>query len=76
MATSRNVDIWVQDQLHDILGISDKYIAEYFISLAGKSSSGSDLVQKIEKTGTVDINNAIVRFADELMSKVFVYSKG
>ena len=75
MSVSKDVEIWVQDQLHDILGISDRYIAEYLISLAGKSSSGADLVQRIQKTGTIDINDGIKRFAGELVTKVSGWKK-
>ena len=62
---------WVGDKLHDILGISDKYIAQFMIGLAGKSSSQEELVQNIRNTGTVDVDDNMVKFASELFNKVF-----
>jgi hypothetical protein len=36
--------LWVSDSLHEISGISDGTIADFFIDLAGKSSNPDDLV--------------------------------
>ena len=61
---------WVGDQLHDILGISDKYITQYLIGLAGKASSTDEYLQKLRDTGTIDVDQSIVSFAKELWMKV------
>ena len=58
------------DQLHDILGISDKYITQYLIGLAGKATSSTEYVQKLRDTGTIDVDQSIVSFANELWTKV------
>ncbi|KAK3088261.1 hypothetical protein FSP39_016720 [Pinctada imbricata] len=64
------METWVNDKLHDILGISDKYIGQFLIGLAGKSSSPSDYVEKLRDTGTVDIDTKMVNFAHELWNKM------
>ncbi|WAR30568.1 DHX16-like protein [Mya arenaria] len=65
-----NLETWVNDQLHDILGISDKYIGQYLIGLAKKASSSDDYVQQLKDTGTVDIDDQMVKFSHELWDKV------
>ena len=65
-----SVSRWVSDRLHDILGISDKVIAEYLVGLAGKASSPDAFIQKIRDTGTIDVDNNVVTFARELWDKV------
>ena len=61
---------WVGDQLHDILGISDRYITQYLIGLAGKASNTDDYVEKLRETGTIEVDQSIVSFAKELWTKV------
>ncbi|CAL1534296.1 unnamed protein product [Lymnaea stagnalis] len=65
-----STETWVNDKLHDILGISDKYIAQYFVGLAAKSESPGELVQRLQETGTVDVDENLVVFAKELFDKV------
>ncbi|XP_071802163.1 pre-mRNA-splicing factor ATP-dependent RNA helicase DHX16-like [Asterias amurensis] len=67
---SKEVNLWVRDSLHDILGISDHYIADYLIGLAGKASSGGDFIRRIKDTGTIDVNKSITTFAQELFEKL------
>ena len=61
---------WVGDRLHDILGISDKYIAQFFVALAAKSGSPDDFVDRLKSTHTVDVDQTLANFAKELFSKV------
>ena len=63
---------WVGDKLHDILGISDKVIAQFMIGLASKAKSSDDLVDKIRDTGTIDIDGNVMTFAKELWEKVML----
>ena len=78
-----NTEVWVNDRLHDILGISDTYIAQYFVGLAKKSESSSELVERLKETGTVDVDDRLISFAKDLFDKVwfckhtqyFFYSK-
>lgn len=67
-----NVETWVNDKLHDILGISDRYIAQYLIGLASKATSPSEYVEKLKDTGTVEVDADMVTFAHELWQKVTV----
>ncbi|XP_071964030.1 pre-mRNA-splicing factor ATP-dependent RNA helicase DHX16-like [Antedon mediterranea] len=66
----RGLDVWVHDQLHDVLGISDRYIAEFLIGLAKKSSTSTAFVESIEKTGTIDVDDRTIAFANQLWSKI------
>lgn len=61
---------WVNDQLFDILGISDKYIAQYFIGLASKAGSPEEFVEQLKETQTVDVDNNLIAFAKDLYNRV------
>uniref|UniRef100_A0A0B7BCM1 PWI domain-containing protein n=1 Tax=Arion vulgaris TaxID=1028688 RepID=A0A0B7BCM1_9EUPU len=64
------VEMWVNDKLYDILGISDKYIAQYFMGLASKSESPDEFIHLLKETGTVDVDDNLSVFASELFNKV------
>lgn len=64
------LDTWVSDKLHDILGISDKYISQYLIGLCKKSATSDGFIETLKETGTVDIDNNMVNFAKELWERV------
>ncbi|XP_037515630.1 pre-mRNA-splicing factor ATP-dependent RNA helicase DHX16 [Rhipicephalus sanguineus] len=64
------VEQWVSDQLHSILGLSDRYVAQFLINMAQKSSSRQDLVEKIRDTGTISVNDDVVGFMGQLWDKV------
>ena len=62
---------WVSDQLHDVAGISDKTIADFFVGLAEKSKSAEGLLQKIGDTDTLSVNDPKVKkFANDLFNKI------
>ena len=65
-----NIVSWVSDKLHDILGLSDRYTAEFLVELAKKSNSGDNFVRKLKETGAIDVNQTVEGFAQELWSKV------
>ena len=67
---SREVETWVNDKLHDILGISDKYITLFLIELATKSSNTEDFLYKLRQTGTINVETEVINFAKELWNKV------
>ena len=67
-----SVDLWVNDRLHDVLGISDKVIGQFIIGLAEKAKSKDDLVAKLRKTGTVDVDDKVTSFLNDLYDKVRV----
>lgn len=61
---------WVFDQLHDIVGFSEKIVAEFMVCLAEKSKSPDDLLKQIRENQTIEVNSNVVRFAHELWQKV------
>lgn len=61
---------WVSDQLHAILGLSDRFIAEYMVGLAKKSPTPESLESKLVETNTITINNSVRAFINELWNKV------
>ena len=66
-----SLETWVNDKLHDILGLSDKFIGQYLIGLAKKAVSADDYVQNLKDTGTVDIDDRMIKFSHELWNKVW-----
>lgn len=68
--TMANLEQWVSDRLHDILGLSDRYVSQFMIGTARKALSAQDFVTRLEQTGTIDINQSVIAFAEELFDKV------
>lgn len=66
-----NLEQWVNDRLHDILGLSDRYVSQFMIGTARKASSSQDFVSRLEQTGTIDIDQNVIAFAQELFDKVY-----
>ena len=60
---------WVSDSLHDILGLSDTYTAEFLVGLAKKRSSSEAFLKKLKDTGAVTMNDRMSSFASELWMK-------
>lgn len=65
-----NLEQWVNDRLHDILGLSDRYVAQFMIGTARKAKSQEDFVNRLQQTGTIDIDQSVTAFAHELFDKV------
>uniref|UniRef100_A0AAQ5Y9V2 Pre-mRNA-splicing factor ATP-dependent RNA helicase DHX16 n=1 Tax=Amphiprion ocellaris TaxID=80972 RepID=A0AAQ5Y9V2_AMPOC len=65
-----NLEQWVNDRLHDILGLSDRYVSQFMIGTARKASSPEDFVTRLEQTGTIDIDQSVTAFAKELFDKI------
>uniref|UniRef100_A0A8D3BCL2 Pre-mRNA-splicing factor ATP-dependent RNA helicase DHX16 n=1 Tax=Scophthalmus maximus TaxID=52904 RepID=A0A8D3BCL2_SCOMX len=61
---------WVNDRLHDILGLSDRYVSQFMIGTARKALSAQDFVSRLEQTGTIDIDQSVIAFAHELYEKI------
>ena len=55
---------WVSDKLHELVGISDKSIAEFILGLCSQSKSPSDFIQKIKDTDCIDINDQVRAFSN------------
>ncbi|XP_060073522.1 pre-mRNA-splicing factor ATP-dependent RNA helicase DHX16-like [Ylistrum balloti] len=64
------LETWVNDKLHDIVGISDKHITQYMIGLAKKATTTEHFVESIKDTGVIDIDTNVLSFARELWGKV------
>lgn len=60
---------WVSDRLHEIIGLSDKQVAEYITELARKSVSLTELTNKLRRTGTITMTKSVEVFAAELWNK-------
>ncbi|CAN9501670.1 unnamed protein product [Ophioblennius macclurei] len=65
-----SLEQWVNDRLHDILGLSDRYVSQFMIGIARKASSPEDFLFRLQDTGTIDINPSVTAFATELYGKV------
>ncbi|KAM5146664.1 pre-mRNA-splicing factor ATP-dependent RNA helicase DHX16 [Mantella aurantiaca] len=64
------VEIWVRDQLHEILGMSDRHVAQFLVGTARRSSSSVDFVSRLTDTGAIDVTDKVRRFAEELWLKL------
>lgn len=69
-----SLEQWVNDRLHDILGLSDRYVSQFMICTAQKSSSPQDFVSRLVQTGTIDIDQNVTAFAQELFDKVLLFT--
>ncbi|KAK4018855.1 pre-mRNA-splicing factor ATP-dependent RNA helicase DHX16 [Daphnia magna] len=66
-----SLETWVSDQLIEILDFSDRYTSQFLTSLAHKSSSANDLIEKVRSTDTIDVTNAkVMTFLTELWGKI------
>ncbi|XP_059826821.1 pre-mRNA-splicing factor ATP-dependent RNA helicase DHX16 [Hypanus sabinus] len=65
-----SLERWVSDQLHQLLGLSDKYVAQFLIGTARRSGDPHDFVRRLESTGTIDITPSVRLFAGELWAKI------
>ncbi|XP_072331461.1 pre-mRNA-splicing factor ATP-dependent RNA helicase DHX16 [Scyliorhinus torazame] len=65
-----SLEKWVNDQLHQLLGLSDKYVAQFLIGTAQRSTSVPDFIRRLEETGTIDITQEVRLFANELWMKI------
>ena len=61
---------WVSDKLHELVGISDRSIAEFIIGLGTQSKSPAEFIQKIKDTDCIEINDKVSVFATELHAKI------
>ncbi|XP_048777576.1 pre-mRNA-splicing factor ATP-dependent RNA helicase DHX16-like [Ostrea edulis] len=64
------IETWVNDKLHDILGISDNFISQFLLGLAKKSADPDEFIRKLRETGTVEIDANMINFAHELWNKL------
>ena len=54
-----SLETWVSDQLYEVLGLSDRHVADFLISLAKKSPSGDKFISTVRSTGTIDVSDKV-----------------
>uniref|UniRef100_A0A914WPP6 RNA helicase n=1 Tax=Plectus sambesii TaxID=2011161 RepID=A0A914WPP6_9BILA len=64
------IDEWVNDELHSILGLSDRTLGQFMVALARKSTSSADFLERLTKTEAVDVTARMSQFAQDLYNRV------
>lgn len=64
------IEAWVKDRLHDVLGMSDRHVAQFLVGTARRSSSAADLLSRLNDTGAIDVTDKVRSFAEELWVKL------
>lgn len=65
---SSSVKNWVNDRLHDVLGLSDSAVAEYLIRLTQQKSTKDEVAEELRTEIGMDV--AIEKFIGELWTKL------
>jgi pre-mRNA-splicing factor ATP-dependent RNA helicase DHX16 len=69
MSVHRDAVRWIGDALHEVLGFSDRTLAEYVAVLASKASSAEDLNAKLVEND-MEASEKLRAFAGELFARV------
>ena len=70
MATPAGLERWVQDELHSVLGLSERHVAQFLIGTAQRCASAEEFVQRLRDTDTLDLSGPARDFALKLWNKV------
>lgn len=70
MATPAGLERWVQEELHSVLGLSERHVAQFLIGTAQRCASAEEFVQRLRDTETLDMGGPARDFALRLWSKV------
>ncbi|XP_045434269.1 pre-mRNA-splicing factor ATP-dependent RNA helicase DHX16 isoform X3 [Pipistrellus kuhlii] len=70
MATPAALERWVQDELHAVLGLSERHVAQFLIGTARRCGSAEEFLQRLRDTDTLDLGGPARDFALRLWSKV------
>lgn len=70
MATPAGLERWVQEELHSVLGLSERHVAQFLIGTAQRCASAEEFVQRLRDTETLDLGGPARDFALKLWSKV------
>lgn len=70
MATPAGLERWVQDELHSVLGLSERHVAQFLIGTAQRCGSAEEFVQRLRDTDTLDLSGPARDFALRLWNKV------
>ena len=71
MTTPAGLERWVQDELHAVLGLSERHVAQFLIGTAQRCGSAEEFVQRLRDTDTLDVSGPARDFALRLGSKVW-----
>jgi pre-mRNA-splicing factor ATP-dependent RNA helicase DHX16 len=69
MAGAGEIVSWVSDRLHEIVGLSDRQVAEYITEVARRSLSQKELLRKLQSVGGLSEGAVVETFAGELWNK-------
>lgn len=72
MTTPAGLERWVQDELHSVLGLSERHVAQFLIGTAQRCVSAEEFVQRLRDTDTLDLSGPARDFALRLWNKVSV----
>ena len=61
---------WVEDELHNVFGLSDTLLTEFIVDLGKRSKSVNDLLFDLEKSAGVTKTQELERFAATLYQKL------
>lgn len=76
MATPAGLERWVQEELHSVLGLSERHVAQFLIGTAQRCASAEEFVQRLRDTETLDLGGPARDFALRLWSKVCAAGAG
>jgi hypothetical protein len=76
MATPAGLERWVQEELHSVLGLSERHVAQFLIGTAQRCASAEEFVQRLRDTDTLDLGGPARDFALKLWSKVCAAGAG
>nr|XP_032832214.1 pre-mRNA-splicing factor ATP-dependent RNA helicase DHX16 [Petromyzon marinus]XP_032832215.1 pre-mRNA-splicing factor ATP-dependent RNA helicase DHX16 [Petromyzon marinus]XP_032832216.1 pre-mRNA-splicing factor ATP-dependent RNA helicase DHX16 [Petromyzon marinus] len=61
---------WVEEQLHELLGLSDRHLARFFLELARRSDGAGDFERRLRETRTIDVDGRVSAFCARLWDRV------
>lgn len=64
------LETWVNDKLHDIVGISNRQLTEFMIGLGRRAITADEFIERLRDTDAISINEASTNFARELWQKL------
>ncbi|XP_036623061.1 pre-mRNA-splicing factor ATP-dependent RNA helicase DHX16 [Trichosurus vulpecula] len=70
MVTPARLERWVQDELHSVLGLSERHVAQFLIGTAKRCGTADEFVERLRDTGTLDLSGPARDFALRLWAKV------
>lgn len=65
-----DIQTWVNDSLHDVLGMSDRTVAEFLISLGRQSSSVDRFLDQLRGKDIVNVDAKMEAFCHQLWNRI------